>query len=151
MACSLNCPNEPSEHAHGRGRTAAALTLLDPGSVLPPDDEDLPLAYALAHQRLEGAENAAYRRDATTLDWYHNAAGPALARLAHSSRLGLRSISRYRPGRQPRPIMSPKLEIFFPRRSGGRSPFPRALVLLGGYPEFHEYARAHFCLLRREG
>ncbi|MFF9336856.1 nucleoside/nucleotide kinase family protein [Streptomyces albogriseolus] len=33
----------------------------------------------------------------------------------------------------------------------GRRPFPRALVLLGEYPEFHEYARAHFCLLRREG
>ncbi|MFF6813525.1 HEXXH motif-containing putative peptide modification protein [Streptomyces sp. NPDC012403] len=47
------------------------------------------MAYALAHQRLEGAENAAYRRDATTLNWYHNAAGPALARRAHSSRLGL--------------------------------------------------------------
>ncbi|MEU7406110.1 HEXXH motif-containing putative peptide modification protein [Streptomyces sp. NPDC044948] len=77
---------------HRRKRTAAALTLLDPGSVLPPDDEALPLAYALAHHRLEGAENAARRRDTTTLDWYRNTAGPALARLAHSTRLGPRIV-----------------------------------------------------------
>lgn len=75
---------------HRRKRTAAALTLLHPGSVPPPDDAALPLAYALAHHRLEGAENAARRRDTTTLDWYRNTAGPTLARLAHSSRLGTR-------------------------------------------------------------
>ncbi|AXI85290.1 HEXXH motif domain-containing protein [Streptomyces sp. ETH9427] len=77
---------------HRREHTAAALTLLDPGSVLPPDDEDLPLTYALAHHRLEGAENAARRRDTTTLDWYRNTAAPALARLAHSTRLGPRIV-----------------------------------------------------------
>ncbi|MCX4573427.1 HEXXH motif-containing putative peptide modification protein [Streptomyces sp. NBC_01571] len=77
---------------HRRERTAAALTLLHPGSVPPPDDEALPLTYALAHHRLQGAENAARRRDTTTLDWYRNAAGPALARLAHSSRLGPRIV-----------------------------------------------------------
>lgn len=77
---------------HRRERTAAALTLLAPGSVLPLDDEDLPLTYALAHHRLEGAENAARRRDTTTLDWYRNTAAPALARLAHSTRLGPRIV-----------------------------------------------------------
>ncbi|MFJ3824965.1 aKG-HExxH-type peptide beta-hydroxylase [Streptomyces nodosus] len=77
---------------HRRKRTAAALTLLHPDSVPLPDDEALPLDYALAHHRLEGAENAARRRDTTTLDWYRNAAGPALARLAHSSRLGPRIV-----------------------------------------------------------
>ncbi|MEV8128650.1 HEXXH motif-containing putative peptide modification protein [Streptomyces sp. NPDC085944] len=77
---------------HRRERTAATLTLLDRGSVIPADDEALPLAYALAHHRLEGAENAARRRDTTTLDWYRNAAGPALARLAYSTRLGPRIV-----------------------------------------------------------
>ncbi|MFC8867989.1 HEXXH motif-containing putative peptide modification protein [Streptomyces sp. NPDC057148] len=77
---------------HRRERTSATLTLLHPGSVSPPDDEALPLAYALAHHRLEGAENAARRRDATTLHWYRDAAGPALSRLAHSSRLGPRIV-----------------------------------------------------------
>ncbi|MFE9967161.1 aKG-HExxH-type peptide beta-hydroxylase [Streptomyces sp. NPDC005525] len=77
---------------HRRERSAAALTLLHPGPIPPPDDEALPLAYALAHHRLEGAENAARHRDTTTLDWYRTAAGPALARLAHSSRLGPRIV-----------------------------------------------------------
>ncbi|MFG3153950.1 aKG-HExxH-type peptide beta-hydroxylase [Streptomyces sp. NPDC048219] len=77
---------------HRRERTAATLALLHPGSDSPPDDEALPLAYALAHHRLEGAENAARRRDTTTLDWYRDTAGPALSRLAHSSRLGPRIV-----------------------------------------------------------
>ncbi|MGW2685696.1 aKG-HExxH-type peptide beta-hydroxylase [Streptomyces sp. NPDC001414] len=77
---------------HRRERTAAALTLLQSGSVAPPDDEALPLAYALAYHRLEGAENAARRRDTTALDWYRNTAGPILAGLARSSRLGPRIV-----------------------------------------------------------
>ncbi|MFK0120120.1 aKG-HExxH-type peptide beta-hydroxylase [Streptomyces sp. NPDC090994] len=77
---------------HRRERTAATLTLLRPGPVAPPEDEALPLAYALAHHRLEGAENAARRRDTTTLDWYRNTAGPVLARLTHRSRLGPRIV-----------------------------------------------------------
>ncbi|MGW2652080.1 aKG-HExxH-type peptide beta-hydroxylase [Streptomyces sp. NPDC001478] len=77
---------------HRRERTTAALTLLHPGPVPPTCDAAPPLAYALAHHRLEGAENAARRRDITTLDWYRTAAGPDLQRLAHSSRLGPRIV-----------------------------------------------------------
>ncbi|MFI1445234.1 aKG-HExxH-type peptide beta-hydroxylase [Streptomyces fructofermentans] len=77
---------------HRRERTTAGLTLLHAGSVTPPDDEALPLVYALTHHRLEGAENAARRRDTSALDWYRNTAGSTLARLAHSSRLGPRIV-----------------------------------------------------------
>lgn len=77
---------------HRHERSAAALTLLDPGSGQPPDEETLPLAYAMAHHRLEGAENAARHHDTATLDWYRTAAGPALVGLAHSSRLGPRIV-----------------------------------------------------------
>jgi HEXXH motif-containing protein len=77
---------------HRRERTSAALSLLDPDSVFPPNDEALPLAYAMAHHRLEGAENAARRRDATTLNWYRNASGSALTRLIRSSHPGPRIV-----------------------------------------------------------
>ncbi|MGW2695701.1 aKG-HExxH-type peptide beta-hydroxylase [Streptomyces sp. NPDC001296] len=77
---------------HRRNRTAAVLELLHPGHTPPPGDTALPLSYALAHHRLEGAENAARRGDTTTLDWYRNTAGPALDRLVHASRLGQRIV-----------------------------------------------------------
>ncbi|MEU9059125.1 HEXXH motif-containing putative peptide modification protein [Streptomyces sp. NPDC048430] len=77
---------------HRRHRTAAALDLLHPGDVPPPGAEDVPTAYALAHHRLEGAENAARHRDITTLDWYRTTAGPVLARLVRSSRRGQRVV-----------------------------------------------------------
>lgn len=77
---------------HRRRRTTAALDLLHPGHVPPPGAEDLPTGYALAHHRLEGAENAARHRDITTLDWYRNTAGPVLARLVRYSRRGPRVV-----------------------------------------------------------
>lgn len=78
--------------AHRHDRAAVVLELLQPGHTPPPGDKALPLAYAVAHHRLEGAENAARRGDTTTLDWYRNTAGSALARLVHSSRLGPRIV-----------------------------------------------------------
>ncbi|MER8084220.1 aKG-HExxH-type peptide beta-hydroxylase [Streptomyces sp. NPDC087532] len=79
--------------AHRRERTTAALTLLHPGHTpTPSNDEALPLAYALAHHRLEGAETAARGRDTTVLDWYRNTAERAFSRLIHPSRLGPRIV-----------------------------------------------------------
>ncbi|MFF4863506.1 HEXXH motif-containing putative peptide modification protein [Streptomyces sp. NPDC001231] len=77
---------------HRRERTAAALELLDAGHTPPPGDKALPLAYALAYHRLEGAENAARHSDTTALDWYRNTAGFSLTRLVRTSRLGPRIV-----------------------------------------------------------
>ncbi|MFD5313555.1 aKG-HExxH-type peptide beta-hydroxylase [Streptomyces ardesiacus] len=77
---------------HRRRRTDAVLDLLHPGRVPPSGAEELSLSYALAHHRLEGAENAARHRDTTTLDWYRTAAEPALARLIDFSHHGPRIV-----------------------------------------------------------
>ncbi|MEU2026212.1 HEXXH motif-containing putative peptide modification protein [Streptomyces sp. NPDC016469] len=77
-----------------RQRTAAVMKVLRTDHASPPadDDEPLPLRYALAHHRLEGAENAARRGDTTALNWYRNTAGPTLASLVRSTRLGSRIV-----------------------------------------------------------
>ncbi|MEV0694101.1 HEXXH motif-containing putative peptide modification protein [Streptomyces sp. NPDC050388] len=78
--------------AYRRERTAAVLEVLCPGHTPAPGGEALPLNYALAHHRLEGAENAACRGDTTTLDWYRNTSEFALTRLVHPSHLGPRIV-----------------------------------------------------------
>ncbi|MER6526637.1 HEXXH motif-containing putative peptide modification protein [Streptomyces sp. NPDC001508] len=75
-----------------RERTAAVLEILCPDHAPAPGGESLPLNYAVAHHRLEGAENAARRGDTTMLDWYRNTSGAALTTLVRPSRLGPRIV-----------------------------------------------------------